>query len=436
MRLKKSGFHRLQFGLPGVLALVLSSGACLTPESESPSSKVDSDTPVSDPAIVEDGGLVDGDGVPATGASASPSPSASSAAVDSLLSPVAPSPSPSLSPDAPGPAEAQVSPSPSAAPVAVLPSPGGVIPGASPSASPSATPTPRVFETRTLDHFRTSPTDRFVVDVEHVSEGHPYIGIRTPTEVFPQPHTGSHLHYAVASWPRGGTAPENYPAIYAVEDGKITGLNRWVGLNASGDSSTCRDLRSYSNGQYGACDNHPDERCGDIRPEYLQCPAGNPDMTACTSTLPCTVNYQHYKYDMRLQIATDNGSVVNFIYSIEPFVVPRDPVTQELLPRFYESFIRVAPGQIVRKGDIIAYHYLKADEPNASGAHVHFNISRSGRFISPSIFAGSVIDALKLRWGGRGFLPGARPVCMGMFLGPLEVPFASLDPEADGADCL
>jgi len=306
---------------------------------------------------------------------------------------------------------------------------------ASPSPSSGAVASDTgVWATRDIDYFRTNPSDRFVVDPANVRSGHPYLGKRISASIT-QPHAGAHLYYDNATWPRGGTAPENYPAIYAVADAKILSVEKWWGMGPT--DPNCRNLNEYRGGAYSPCYNHPDGRCGDIR--NLSCPAGNPDPTACTSSVACSVTYPHYKYNIMMQIGTHNSQPVTFSYSIEPFVTPRDPVTGDLLPRFYEPFIKVQSGQIVQKGDILAHHYLVA---GASGAHIHYQVNRTtplstSTFASPSIFNSAIIDQLRPTWINDSlFSYGSASLCMGIYLDASEVPFPSLDPEADGADCL
>jgi hypothetical protein len=66
--------------------------------------------------------------------------------------------------------------------------------------------------------FKTNPSDRFLVDIQTISAGHPFKGKRANT-----PHQGAHTHWDNTSntWPQGGSSPSNYPAIYAVADGYI-----------------------------------------------------------------------------------------------------------------------------------------------------------------------------------------------------------------------
>ena len=67
--------------------------------------------------------------------------------------------------------------------------------------------------------FATHPSDRFLVNLQEISSGHPFKGIDSA-----QPHAGAHVHFDNASnrWPVGGKAPTNYPAIFAAADGIIS----------------------------------------------------------------------------------------------------------------------------------------------------------------------------------------------------------------------
>src|SRR5437870_3094116 len=66
-----------------------------------------------------------------------------------------------------------------------------------------------------ITQFQTNRSDRFLVDIEYLSAGHPFKGRRAV-----QPHQGAHLHWDNSgnTWPKGGIAVSNYPAIYAVVD--------------------------------------------------------------------------------------------------------------------------------------------------------------------------------------------------------------------------
>ena len=67
--------------------------------------------------------------------------------------------------------------------------------------------------------FETRPSDRFPVDLDEITSGHPYKGSNSA-----QPHAGAHVHFdnRANRWPNGGKEPTNYPAIYAVADGIIS----------------------------------------------------------------------------------------------------------------------------------------------------------------------------------------------------------------------
>ena len=67
--------------------------------------------------------------------------------------------------------------------------------------------------------FQTHPSDRFLVDLDDFTSGHPFKGVNSA-----QPHAGAHINFDNSDkrWPRGGKEPANYPAIYAVADGVIS----------------------------------------------------------------------------------------------------------------------------------------------------------------------------------------------------------------------
>lgn len=69
-----------------------------------------------------------------------------------------------------------------------------------------------------IQHFKTNPSDRFLVDIRTLAAGHPFKGKRASA-----PHQGAHTHWDNThnAWPQGGTLPSHYPAIYAVVDGYI-----------------------------------------------------------------------------------------------------------------------------------------------------------------------------------------------------------------------
>jgi hypothetical protein len=73
-----------------------------------------------------------------------------------------------------------------------------------------------------IQQFRTDPSDRFIVDCQTISAGHPFKGRRALT-----PHQGAHTHWdnTLNTWPKGGTSPNNYPAIFAAADGYISRID-------------------------------------------------------------------------------------------------------------------------------------------------------------------------------------------------------------------
>ncbi len=73
-----------------------------------------------------------------------------------------------------------------------------------------------------IQHFKTDPSDRFLVDIPTITAGHPFKGRRAST-----PHQGAHTHWdnSQNAWPQGGTSPHNYPVIYAVADGYISRID-------------------------------------------------------------------------------------------------------------------------------------------------------------------------------------------------------------------
>lgn len=134
------------------------------------------------------------------------------------------------------------------------------------------------------------------------------------------PHNGAHVHYVNGGLYPSGSNPTVYPAIYAVADGTIS------------------DVESY-------------RQVGD-----------------------------NYKYDILLQFATSNGNVVDFEYSIEPFINPNNSSA-------YESYILVSAGQVVSKGDVIAYMFIPEE---TDGTHIHFNLTSGGSHQSPAIFTSEI----------------------------------------------
>src|SRR5262249_27842443 len=78
-----------------------------------------------------------------------------------------------------------------------------------------------------ISAFLTKPSDRFLVDIEEVSRGHPLLGVNSP-----HPHGGGHVHFdnSKKRWPKGKDEPASYPAIYAVADGVVGRIDTRFGL--------------------------------------------------------------------------------------------------------------------------------------------------------------------------------------------------------------
>ncbi len=78
-------------------------------------------------------------------------------------------------------------------------------------------PAPSVESLPELSSFLTHPADRFIVDLNSVTAGHPYLSKRAA-----RPHSGAHVQYQNADgrWPEG-TPVDQYPPIYAVADGYV-----------------------------------------------------------------------------------------------------------------------------------------------------------------------------------------------------------------------
>jgi hypothetical protein len=83
-----------------------------------------------------------------------------------------------------------------------------------------------------ISAFLTKPSDRFLVDIEDISRGHPLLGVSSP-----HPHGGGHVHFdnSKKRWPKGKDEPANYPAIYAVADGIVGRIDTRFGLPGGND---------------------------------------------------------------------------------------------------------------------------------------------------------------------------------------------------------
>ena len=74
-----------------------------------------------------------------------------------------------------------------------------------------------------LSSFITNKTDRFIVDLEYVTGGHPFKGLGAN-----DPDDGAHVNWDNSSnrWPESTPVTE-YPAIYAVADGYVEAVNTY-----------------------------------------------------------------------------------------------------------------------------------------------------------------------------------------------------------------
>jgi hypothetical protein len=83
-----------------------------------------------------------------------------------------------------------------------------------------------------IAHFATNKTGRFIADLADVSDGHPFLGKRSP-----RPHGGAHIYFdnAQGRWPRGDDRPENFPAIYAPTDGFVVNVTSKFRLTTGAD---------------------------------------------------------------------------------------------------------------------------------------------------------------------------------------------------------
>ena len=98
----------------------------------------------------------------------------------------------------------------------------------------------------------------------------------------------------------------------------------------------------------------------------------------------------------------------------------------------------VKEGQSVRKGDIIAYMYLEAND-DYPGPHIHFNIRPEGEDKqAPAIFTDEIVQTFHERWGVFGIdFKNSRvegdiemPVCMGYKLSASQNPYGTGPVEA------
>jgi hypothetical protein len=83
-----------------------------------------------------------------------------------------------------------------------------------------------------ISSFLTRPSDRFLVDLDEITGGHPFKGANCSS-----PHAGAHVHFDNTDdrWPKGIIDPSEYPAIYAVTDGIVGRLTTYFPLGKGND---------------------------------------------------------------------------------------------------------------------------------------------------------------------------------------------------------
>ena len=190
-----------------------------------------------------------------------------------------------------------------------------------------------------ISYFATNKSDRFFVDFEDIVAGHPFVGARSP-----RPHNDAQVYFS-SSDPRWRDAqdPSDFPAIYAVADGYINMSALWF---------------------YNVVDHSNSES-----------------------------PWWHVAYGFTLRVATDNGNFIEFMYQMEPYMIP------ELVGKpkdFYKQFIVVDDGQFVKKGDILGYMYVPSfDEMVGSkygSSHIAFSfIKQPSTVYAPAIFTEEVV---------------------------------------------
>jgi hypothetical protein len=191
-----------------------------------------------------------------------------------------------------------------------------------------------------INYFATNKSDRFIVDFEDIVAAHPYVGERSP-----RPHNDAQIYFSNTDtrW-RDASKPSEYPPIYAVADGYIN---------------------MPTTGFYNVVDHSND-------------------------SLP----WWHVAYVFTLQLAQHNGEVIDFLYQMEPYIIP------ELAGKpkdFYKQFLLVKNGQYVQKGDVLGYMYVPSfDEMIGSttgSSHIAFSLIKQPRTVLvPAIFNEKIVE--------------------------------------------
>lgn len=85
----------------------------------------------------------------------------------------------------------------------------------------------KINELPDITTFTHTKSDQFIVNIDHILTGHPFMGVRSK-----KPHSGAHVHFDNI-WPKGGSEPKHYPPIYAAVDGIITRVDECFRLTNS-----------------------------------------------------------------------------------------------------------------------------------------------------------------------------------------------------------
>ena len=235
--------------------------------------------------------------------------------------------------------------------------------------SPNSSTSQSTNDLPDISSFNTTRSDQFIVDMAVVADGHMYRGTNCSN-----PHTGAHVHFQDNSgespkWPNG-TAVTDYPKIYAFADGKVSKVD----------------------------------------PYY--------EVTNSEKT--------HYRYGIIIEFASSNGQTITMSYSIEPMIDPGNE-------NFYTDFIKVSVGDVVKKGDIIAYMYLSTDETVGTGHHIHFNLIKNSSMQAPALFTSTLmsefVEQISTSNGGVRNFDGNKDTgtwmadCMGYKISASENPY-------------
>ncbi|MDP7195333.1 MAG: hypothetical protein QF864_03970 [SAR202 cluster bacterium] len=191
-----------------------------------------------------------------------------------------------------------------------------------------------------ITHFAKNKSDRFFVDFDDIVAGHPYVGARSPS-----PHNDAQVYFSNTDqrW-INAKKPSDYPPIYAVADGYI-------------------NLPEIS--FYNVVDH------SDSDPPWW-----------------------HVAYAFTLKIAKNDNNYVEFIYQMEPYMIPG---IIDKPNDFYKQFVLVTNGQYVKKGDILAYMYVPSFSEmvgdKGTSSHIAFSLIKQPRTVYvPAIFSEEVVS--------------------------------------------